>query len=176
MIANYQYYNTISENLSIDVEKKEIYGEINTPFHFIEQMYNLLPIELFKNTENIWLDAGSGCGNFSIILYFKLMKNLSEKIPDSNKRSKHIIENMLYMSEINEENINKLKYLFGNNANILEGNFLEIKNNAFKKSPNIIIGNPPFNVHGSTKVPTNNLKCKKNDGKNAWIPFIKKKY
>lgn len=172
MISNYIDYNLISENLSINQETKEIYGEINTPFFFIENMLNLLPHQVFEDPEQVWLDPGSGSGNFSIVLYFRLMKSL--KIMDPKERSNHIIQKMMYMCEINEENVEKLKYLFGNDANIFSCDFLELKESDFPKLPSIIIGNPPFNMHGSIKVPTNNEKSKKKDGQNGWIPFINK--
>ena len=104
MISDYTKYNELNENLSIDPIRKEIYGEINTPFSFIEEMYDALPQHLFENPELRWLDAGSGSGNFSIVLYFRLMKGLTTSIENPSNRSKHIIKNMLFMAEINEIN------------------------------------------------------------------------
>ena len=119
MIEEIINYNTINENLSIDQNLKEIYGEINTPFFFIEEMYDTLPEKLFQNPELIWLDAGSGSGNFTIILYYRLMKGLKDIIEDTNVRSKHIIKNMIFMAEINENNVNTLQKMFGKDANIM---------------------------------------------------------
>ena len=36
---------------------------------------------------------------------------------------------MLYLSELREDNIVKLREIFGENANIFAGNFLELKGN-----------------------------------------------
>ena len=44
---------------------------------------------------------GSGLGNFSIVIYFKLMEGLKNKIINENERKKHILENMIYMAEYN---------------------------------------------------------------------------
>ena len=58
--------------------------------------------------------------------------------------------------------------LFGENANIFEGNFLELKGNY-----DYVIGNPPYNCNGIKKVPTNSKLSKKRDGQTIWIAFIR---
>jgi len=173
MISDYTKYNELNENLSIDPIRKEIYGEINTPFSFIEEMYDALPQHLFENPELRWLDAGSGSGNFSIVLYFRLMKGLTTSIENPSNRSKHIIKNMLFMAEINEINVKNLKQLFGKDANIYFGDFLQMSLGKSIPTPNVIVGNPPFNVNGLAKVPTNSKRSKKNDGQTSWTHFVR---
>lgn len=173
MISDYTKYNELNENLSIDPIRKEIYGEINTPFSFIEEMYDALPQHLFENPELRWLDAGSGSGNFSIVLYFRLMKGLTTSIENPSNRSKHIIKNMLFMAEINEINVKNLKQLFGKDANIYFGDFLQMSLLSNIQTPNVIVGNPPFNVNGLAKVPTNSKRSKKNDGQTSWTHFVR---
>ena len=56
---------------------------------------------------------------------------------------------MLYMVEINSNNIQTLRHIFGPKANIYHGNYLEMQNLI---NPDIIIGNPPFNSSGKIKV------------------------
>ena len=63
----------------------------------------------------------------------------------------------------------KLKILFGNEANIIEGDFLSYKEKRFE----FIVGNPPYNCNGIKKVPTNHLKDKKYDGKTIWTDFVR---
>ena len=98
-------------------------------------------------------------------LYKSLMINLQKK------RENHIINNMLYMVEINSENKIKLFDLFGKNANIIINDFLSNQQNLFteingkKMDFNIIIGNPPYNSQGNIKGPTNHQSKKKEDGK-----------
>ena len=82
-----------------------------------------------------------------ILLFKKLYAGLKKKIPNDKKRQNHIIEKMLYMVEINEEHIPKLRELFGEKANIYNEDFLEAKLPTF----DIIIGNPPFNSKGILK-------------------------
>ena len=173
MISSKNNYNTINENLSIDQERKESYGEINTPYLFIEEMYNSLPQHLFKDPTLRWLDAGAGSGNFSIVLYYRLMKGLVASIEDSQLRSKHIIKNMLFMVEINKHNIEILQKVFGKEANIYYGDFLQMSLSESFPIPNVIVGNPPFNVNGLAKVPTNSKRSKKSDGQTSWIHFVR---
>jgi len=173
MISDYTKYNELNENLSIDPIRQELYGEINTPFSFIEEMYDALPQHLFENPELRWLDAGSGSGNFSIVLYFRLMKCLTTSIENPSNRSKHIIKNMLFMAEINEINVKILKQLFGKDANIYFGDFLQLSLLSNIQTPNVIVGNPPFNVNGLAKVPTNSKRSKKNDGQTSWTHFVR---
>lgn len=174
MISSKNNYNTINENLSIDQERKESYGEINTPYLFIEEMYDSLPQHLFTDPTLLWLDAGAGSGNFSIVLYYRLMKGLVASIEDSQLRSKHIIKNMLFMVEINKHNIEILQKVFGKQANIYYGDFLQMSLSESFPIPNVIVGNPPFNVNGLAKVPTNSKRSKKSDGQTSWIHFVRR--
>ena len=72
------------------------------------------------------------------------------------------------MVEVNDEHIPELFSIFGENANILMGNYLHYKNLEF----DVIVGNPPFNVDGLIKVPTNKVTTKKHDGKTIWGAFV----
>lgn len=173
MIRNHKledFENKPNVNL-VSKEKKELYGEIHTPFTLINQMFSIIPDHHFENPHLKWLDPGAGSGNFSIFLYFKLFTHLNEKIPDIEERKTHIIENMIFMSEIQEDNIQQLKYLFGNSANIYTSDFIT---QFFSLQFDFIIGNPPFNNNGIIKVPTNNQLKKKHDGNTIWPLFIKK--
>lgn len=165
--------STNKQIINYSKERKEQYGEIFTPYSLIEKMLNLLNEEDFTNPNTKWLDPGSGTGFFSIYLYWKLFDGLKNIIPNETKRTNHIIENMIYMVEIQEQNANILKKIFGLKANIFNVDFLipsHIENYSF----DYVIGNPPYNVNGVKKVPTNKQKNKKNDGNTVWFEFIKK--
>lgn len=159
----------IKQNLSINTETKIKYGEILTPYYLIDEMLDLIPISVFKNKNLKWLDAGAGSGNFSICLYNKLFTHLNTEITDDIERKDHIIQKMMYMSEIQPSNISILKNIFGNNANIKCENYLTSNAN---KQYDLIIGNPPYNSDGLKKTPTNTISIKKDDGKTVWNTFI----
>ena len=86
-----------------DVEKK-MYGEVFTPMNLVNEMLDKLPTDVWTNKKLKWFDPACGMGNFPIAVYMRLMDGLKEKIKDENKRKKHILENMLYMSELNSKN------------------------------------------------------------------------
>ena len=174
--------NEIKKNMTIIKEKKQLYGEVQTPLKFVEKILSIIPDYIYKIPNLKWLDPGAGTGNFSKILYFKLIAGL-EMIIDSVERSDHIIKNMIYIIELQPDNIIILKNLFGLDANIWTGDFLnfsylDIENplNSFKKSFafDVIIGNPPFNSNGLKKVPTNSKEKKTQDGNTIWTHFIRK--
>jgi tRNA1(Val) A37 N6-methylase TrmN6 len=159
------------QNFDVPQEIRYKYGEINTPFYLIEDMFKLLDYKVFENPTNKWLDIGTGCGYFSIILFKKLFKGLEKVFPDVSERKDHIIQNMIYMSEISQDNWSKLEELFGVGCNLFKGDFLSIH---IFETFDFVIGNPPYNNNGLKKVPTNNIINKKEEGNTIWIPFIKK--
>ena len=119
-------------------DNKARYGEINTPFWLINKMLDILPDGVFSNPDLKWLDPCCGCGYFMIIVFKRLFDGLKIKFQTKN-REKHIIENMLFMVEINPENKNRLTNLFGKSANIFIYDFLsnieiKIRDNLYNNS------------------------------------------
>jgi len=104
-------------------EYKEKYGEVNTPFSLIEKMMDLFPDECFTDPCTRWLDPAGGYGYFTMILYNRLMVGLREKIKSPCNRSKHILDNMIYICELNESHITGLREIF-NSENIICNDFL----------------------------------------------------
>tara|TARA_B100002051_G_scaffold166308_1_gene157086 strand:+ start:14078 stop:15463 length:1386 start_codon:yes stop_codon:yes gene_type:complete len=163
--------NINTQTILFSKEKKEKYGEIFTPYTLIHKMFELIDHDVFTDPNNKWLDPGAGTGFFSIFLFWKLDSGLSNIIKNIEERRKHIIENMIYMVEIQQENIETLKNIFGKNANIFNLDFVTDSIKHIKFS--YIIGNPPYNINGVKKVPTNREKNKKKDGQTLWFEFIK---
>ena len=159
------------QKFSVTKENKLKFGEIYTPFHLIEKMFNMLPLTVFTDKEARWLDPGAGTGYFSLYLYHKLQEGLSEVIPDEAERHGHIVRNMLFMVEIQDSNVAALKTLFGEEANIIHSDYLGEK---LTVQFDYVIGNPPYNANGLKKVPTNTVNDKKEDGRTVWISFIKR--
>lgn len=158
------------QNLEVNTEYKQSYGEVHTPYQLIEKMFSLLPASIFSDPSKRWLDPGAGRGYFSIYLFEKLMNGLQDVIKDSEVRKSHILSNMIWVIELNEEHIDNLKSIF---HNVIHVDYLTIQREAFTEPFDVIIGNPPFNFGGLKKVPTNNERNKKMDGKTIWSKFIK---
>lgn len=152
-------YNDIEEKieqyLSVKEEEKNKHGEVFTPTKSIEEMLDKLPSSVWSNHKLRWLDPANGIGNFPMVAYQRLMKGLEKWEPNEKKRSKHIIENMLYMIEINPKNIKISKKIFGSNANICCADFIKSSEKCFTEFKldrfDIIMGNPPYNSDGVGK-------------------------
>jgi hypothetical protein len=159
-----------------DIEKKE-FGEVFTPMSFIntnmlrdletyyKQTYNK---NIFEDETLTWGDTTAGMGNFPIAIYYKLMDGLNNKIPNEFNRKKHILENMLYMAEINKKNCFIINQIFNLNnefkLNLYEGDSLQLdieKEFGITKF-DIIIGNPPYNAEFK--------------GKNGYAPALYNKF
>ena len=159
-----------TQSFEVSNEDKLEYGEIYSPFSLIKDMLGMFDKEVFCDKNAKWLDPGAGTGYFSMCLFSRLDEGLKEFIIDKEERFNHIIKNMIYMVEIKESNILILRNIFGNDANIINTDFLSMKT---KLTFDYVIGNPPYNSHGMKKVPTDTKKDKKNDGKTVWTSFIK---
>jgi hypothetical protein len=123
------------------ISNRDMFGEVFTPEELINEMLDRLPINVWKNKDLKWLDPCAGNGNFFRVVIDRLMDGLIDIIPDPIKRKEHIIENMLYMIEINENHHNDLLLIFSDKSNIAIQDFLSY-DNPFKYD--IIIGNPPY--------------------------------
>jgi hypothetical protein len=142
-----------------DVEKKK-YGEVMTPIELVEEMLDTLPKEVWTNPNLKWLDPANGIGVFPCIVVERLMEGLKEFEKDEELRYKHIVENMLYVCELQSKNMFLFlcafdpedKYLM----NIYNGSFLEDGFDKHMKEINgvekvdIIVGNPPYQDSDNT--------------------------
>ena len=112
-----------------DIEKKK-FGEVFTPMHIVNEMLDKLPENVWANKNLKWFDPASGMGNFPIAVYLRLMESLKEEIPSKKDRKKHILENMLYMSELNKKNMLICNQIFNINnkykLNLYHGDSLEL--------------------------------------------------
>lgn len=161
----------INNNLSPkDIEKK-LFGEVFTPLELVEEMLNTLPSEVWVNPTLKWLEPSSGLGNFTICIFYRLMDGLKDEIPDEAIRERYIIENMLYMAELNKANAyicrSIFKETYGYKVNLYEGDFLKlnIEKQWGIKEFDIIVGNPPYNEGGT-----------KHKSKPLWYDFILKAF
>lgn len=137
-----------------EVEKKK-FGEVMTPLELVKEMLATLPKEVWSNPNLKWLDPANGTGPYPIMVIYKLMKGLESWEPDVEKRYKHIVENMIYVCELQPKNM--FLYMCAVDPfdtyklNIYTGSFLD---GAFDKHMkevwgvekfDVVIGNPPYN-------------------------------
>ncbi len=151
----------INETIPFTKKAKDERGEVFTPMEIVNEMLDTLPEEVWKNPNLKWLDPAAGMGNFPVAVYMRLIEGLKyvKGYEDEEKRRKHILENMLYMVEIDKTNVFMMRKIFCGKIyklNIFEGSFIEDKvytkeeiynNNGF----DIIVGNPPYNQGGVGK-------------------------
>ena len=155
-----------------EVEKKK-FGEVMTPLDLVKDMLNTLPSEVWSNPKLKWLDPANGTGPYPIMVIYKLMIGLKDWEPDEEKRYKHIVENMIYVGELQPKNM--FLYLCAVDPfdtyklNIYTGSFLEDGFNYHMKNIwgidkfDIVIGNPPYQEQVGPK-----------KTKSIWNLFVKK--
>ena len=152
----------LESHIKIRNEKKQQFGEVLTPISVIDSIYNEFPKDVWKNKDLKWLEPSSGVGNFTVILFYKLMKGLEDIIKNPKERANHIVSSMIYMIEIDEENVKTCLNIFhtlcpSTKPNIWKGNFLDISSKDgialehFPKEFDIILGNPPYNTAGTKR-------------------------
>ena len=158
------------QQLEVPEKDKHMYGEVATPYQVIEDMFRLLPSEMFENPDLKWFDPCCGNGFFMEILYNRLFRGLQECFPKEEERKEHIMHNMLYMMDIQEKFRERLKRK--GFIHVWIGDMFQ-----FHHSRDIIfdvvLANPPYNVNGKMKVPTMKYANKTQDGKAIWMDCIR---
>jgi site-specific DNA-methyltransferase (adenine-specific) len=139
--------------LIADVEKNK-FGEVMTPLTLIKDMLATLPEDVWSNPELKWLDPANGTGPYPIMVIYKLMIGLKDWEPNDEKRYKHILENMIYVGELQPKNMFLYMYAVDPineySLNIYTGSFLEKEFDNHMKTIwdinkfDITIGNPPY--------------------------------
>ncbi len=163
----------IQSNLSVrDIEKNK-YGEVFTPYSYICYLLDQLPARVWRDPGLRWLEPAAGIGNFCLIVYMRLMVGLADAdgFQDQTARHEHILRNMIFMVELNEENVARARDLFGPLANILCGDFLSAASGAGAgafATADVIIGNPPF------QTPRETARISSKGGQTLWDKFIVK--
>ncbi len=157
----------INECLKPKTEEKKQFGEVFTPMKLVNEMLDKLDEcymkehnkSIFEIRDFKWFDPANGMGNFLIAVYMRLIQHHDKK---------HILENMLYSSELNKKNnfIYRQIMNFENEfmLNINEGNTLEldIKKKWYLNGFDVIVSNPPYNDGSGNK----------GKGHTLWVGFV----
>jgi len=166
-------------------KEKEEAGEVYTPMDIVFKKLDKLDDNyikvhgrsIFTEKGFKWFDPAVGMGNYMVAIYLRLIEGLKPQIPNDEDRKKHIIENMLYMSEINKKNVFICHQIFNINnqykMNLHEGDTLEldimIKWKVARHGFDVIIGNPPYNT-GGIRSHTGKHLGEKNE--TIWTKFV----
>lgn len=154
-----------------EVEKKK-FGEVMTPLELVKEMLATLPEDVWSNPNLKWLDPANGTGPYPMWVIYRLMKGLESWEPNEELRYKHIVENMIYVCELQPKNM--FLYMCVTDPkdeyklNIYTGSFLEKGFDKHMKEVwnvdkfDIVMGNPPYNSNDS------------GTGNSIWQKFLEK--
>jgi hypothetical protein len=115
---------------------------------------------IFSEVGLKWFDPAVGIGNFPIIVYQRLMKGL--QIPNEEERRQHILEEMIYASELTPKNVFIYKKIFCGDTyklNMYEGDTLnmDVKKEFGVDKFDVVMGNPPYNASGTKHIGNKNI-------------------
>jgi len=148
----------------------EIWG-LDKEGHFMEEdegdRIGGVPLSLFRDSETKWLDPANGIGNFPVCLFYILDHHLGrfgkpefKGLKNTKQRRIHIIEEMLFMVELNKGNVNTTLKIFKliepeATPNICCADTLLLKDEQLFKMFgtnrfDVIMGNPPYQSHGKS--------------------------
>ena len=130
--------NIILKKSTYSKEKSDQLGEVFTPNELIYEMISKLPREIWEDKTKTFFDPCAGKGNFPIYIVKKLFIHLQEHIINEEERLKHIVENQLYMAEIQKESAEFIAtaFTFSKNfkVNLFYGDSLNIPEDFFDLS------------------------------------------
>jgi site-specific DNA-methyltransferase (adenine-specific) len=165
----------IERHLEPNEREKKLFGEVFTPLPLVQEMLGSIEKyadkDFWKNPNLKILDPAAGIGNFPLIAYEKLMEGLKsvKGFKGEEARRKHILEKMLYMVELNPNNVRLMNKIFNGKKyklNVLCTDFLLETEADIKKHDglssrqkadgkrllewktmkfDLVMGNPPYN-------------------------------
>uniref|UniRef100_A0A6C0CUA6 site-specific DNA-methyltransferase (adenine-specific) n=1 Tax=viral metagenome TaxID=1070528 RepID=A0A6C0CUA6_9ZZZZ len=137
-----KYYDNV---LNKDKQLVETSNDEPTPLDCVEEMIHKIPENFWKNKNIKILDPCCGCGNFPIVIYFKLLQHHTKDV---------ILKDILYFNDVNTNRLNKLKEVFQHELNIYNQDFLSLSTS---HRFDLIVANPPY-----AKLLTNGKRASKN--------------
>ena len=170
----------LSKVITSSTAEKNNYEEYPTPPKLVDQIINKLPTDLFTKPHKFF-EPTCGKGNILLGIFDRLFINLECYCSDPIDRCRIIMENCLYFSDINRNNILIVNEILHNHAqnycgirldyklNYYCGNTLEIDIHELWNIEQFdcIISNPPFTVQ------QNNVS-KRGGGNSLWKKFLLK--
>lgn len=99
------------ESYVVEQKSRDEYAEVHTPFSLVEEMVDKIPTQ-WDNPNETLLDPCAGIGQFPLVACERFMKGLENKIPDETERYRHIMENQIFMIDIQPKNCIELEKNF----------------------------------------------------------------
>jgi hypothetical protein len=163
----------LREYVKVSAVEVKTMGEVMTPIELVEEMLDTLPDEVWTNPNLKWLDPANGVGTFISVIVQRLMKGLTAFEADDTLRYKHIMENMIYVCELQAKNVFLYLYAFDPKdeyaLNIYNGSYLDKGFDAHMaelgvEKFDIVVMNPPYQMQQEGNTKTQNL----------WDKFVNK--
>lgn len=88
----------------VDQRSRSDHAEVHTPAELIDEMLDKIPESEWNDPNKTWLDPCAGIGNFPLQIAERLMETLADHITDPEERYRHIVENQIFMIEIQPKN------------------------------------------------------------------------
>ena len=141
-----EYYD---KGLNVDKKLVKTTNDEPTPITCVEEMVERIPEDFWKREGLKILDPCCGCGNFSFVIYYKLIKYHSRET---------ILKDILHFNDLNMERIEVLKNIFDyEGLNVYTEDFLNFKTDI---RFDLIVANPPYaklDVNGKRTAKNHNL-------------------
>jgi len=152
----------LREYVGVSATDTKTMGEVMTPTSLVMDMLDTLPKDVWSNPELKWLDPCNGVGIFPAVIIDRLMEGLMSFEPNEELRYKHIMEEMIYVSELQAKNMFLYLYAFDPEdkfaLNVYNGSYLEfgfdIHMDMLEVDKfDIVVMNPPYQElkDGNTK-------------------------
>ena len=123
------YYDNV---LNTDSALVETSNDVPTPIACVTEMLDKIPTSFWTREEIKILDPCCGCGNFPLVIYFKLLQHHTKE---------HILQHILYFNDLNGNRLERLKAVFGSEINVYQTDFLTLD---VAHPFDLIVANPPY--------------------------------
>lgn len=105
-------------------QKKKQFGEVFTPPELVSEILDQLPLEVWTDPNKTWLDNSCGEGAFLVAVKQRLMISLAEWQPDPLLLEQHVLENMIYGVELQQDNWQQCRINLGLTPEGNDGNIV----------------------------------------------------
>ena len=131
-------YSRIIGTSSYSKEKSDSFGEVFTPPELINEMLDKLPSDIWSDKTKTFFDPAAGKGNFPIEVIKRLFNGLESIILNEEQRLKHIVENQIFMAELQDDSADFIREQFqfgrGYKVNLYHGDSLNMPEDYFGES------------------------------------------